>query len=274
MSTDMAASTRPAERANFAGRLAGWASKARPFLSIPIVLGLWEGIIVFFAVEPFVFPAPTAIAVALVNGLFGGSYISGLQVTLTEIGAGFALGSVTGLGLGILLVSVPMLNRVVFPWVVAIQTVPKVAIAPLMVVWFGFGIQSKILIVALTCLFPVLVNTIAGLRSTDPDRVALVRALCGSRWQLLRYVHLPSALPYIFAGLNTAIVFAVIGAIVGEFVGARSGIGVLILQANYNLDLAAVFALLTLIAIVGVLLNIAVRFIERKICFWNARSSS
>ncbi len=253
---------------------AGLMSKARALLSIPIVLGVWEAIIALFNVEPYVFPAPSAIAVALVNGLVGGSYLEGLWVTLAEIGAGFTIGALIGLGLGVLFVSVPPVNRVVFPWIVALQTVPKVAVAPLMVVWFGFGIQSKILIVALGCMFPVLVNTIAGLRATDANRVALVRALCGSDWQLLRHVQLPSALPFIFAGLNTAIVLAVIGAIVGEFVGARSGIGVLILQANFSLDLAGVFALLTLLAVVGVLLNLAVRLVERKICFWSGRSSS
>jgi NitT/TauT family transport system permease protein len=274
MSIDIASSQAPVEPAGVARPFAGWMSKAPAFLSIPIVLGFWEAIIAFFNVEPYVFPAPSAIAVALVNGLVSGSYLSGLQITLSEIGAGFAIGSFVGLGLGVLFVSLPPLNRIVFPWVVAIQTVPKVAIAPLMVVWFGFGIQSKIVIVALGCMFPVLVNTIAGLRSTDANRVALVRALCGSGWQLLRYVRLPSALPYIFAGLNTAIVLAVIGAIVGEFVGARSGIGVLILQANFSLDLASVFALLTLLAVVGVLLNVAIRLVERKICFWNGRSSS
>ena len=157
------------------------------------------------------------------------------------------------------MVQMPLLDRLVYPYVVGLQTVPKVAIAPLMIVWFGFGISSKIVIVALTCLFPSLINTIAGLRAVDPDRIALITAMCGTRAQLLRYVQLPNALPYIMAGLNTGIVLAVIGAIVGEFVGAKTGIGVLILQANFGLDLASMFAVLVLIAVTGVALNLILR---------------
>jgi NitT/TauT family transport system permease protein len=151
--------------------------------------------------------------------------------------------------------------------------VPKVAIAPLMIVWFGFGISSKIFIVALTCLFPSLVNTIAGLRAVDSDRIALITSMCGTRFQLLRYVQLPNALPYIMAGLNTGIVLAVIGAIVGEFVGAKTGIGVLILQANFGLDLASMFAVLTLIAVTGVALSFILRQVELKLCFWSGKAT-
>jgi NitT/TauT family transport system permease protein len=140
-------------------------------------------------------------------------------------------------------------------------------------VWFGFGISSKIFIVALTCLFPSLINTIAGLRAVDSDRIALITAMCGSRTQLLRYVQLPNALPYIMAGLNTGIVLAVIGAIVGEFVGAKTGIGVLILQANFGLDLASMFAVLVLIAVTGVALNLFLRLVETRLCFWSGKAT-
>jgi len=150
--------------------------------------------------------------------------------------------------------------------------VPKVAIAPLMLVWFGFGLESKILIVALTSMFPIMVNTMSGLRATDEDQIALIQALCGSRLQALRYVQIPAALPYIFAGLNTVVVLAVIAAIVGEFVGARAGIGYLILQANFALDLASVFALLTVLGVLGVILSLCIRAIEHRVCFWNRRS--
>ena len=134
---------------------------------------------------------------------------------------GFVIGSVLGLFIGLVIVVFPTTERIVYPYVVALQTVPKVAIAPLMVVWFGFGMTSKVLVVALVSLFPVLVNVIAGLRAVDQDRLDLLGALSASRWQVFRYLRFPNALPFIFAGLNTAIVFSVIGAIVGEFVGAN-----------------------------------------------------
>jgi NitT/TauT family transport system permease protein len=224
-------------------------------------------------VEPYVLPPPSAIAVALWQGILGGSYLSALGVTMTEVFAGFFLGSFFGIALGMLMVNVRIAERILLPYVVALQTVPKVAIAPLTIVWFGLGLQSKIVLVALTCLFPSLVNTIAGLSAADSDRVALLRSMCGSRLQVLRFVQLPSALPYIMAGLNTGMVLAIIGAIVAEFVGAKAGIGVLILQANFGLDIASVFALLVLLSATGVVLNLALRMVERRLCFWSGKAT-
>lgn len=242
-------------------------------ISITVLLLVIEGGIRGFEVPPYVFPTPSAIAVALYQGVVDGNYLQALAVTLTEVIIGFAIGSICGILLGIAMVQVPLLDRLVYPYVVGLQTVPKVAIAPLMIVWFGFGISSKIFIVAMTCLFPSLINTIAGLRAVDSDRIALIKAMCGTRGQLLRYVQLPNALPYIMAGLNTGIVLAVIGAIVGEFVGAKTGIGVLILQANFGLDLASMFAVLVLIAVTGVVLSTILRMIETRLCFWSGKAT-
>jgi len=250
--------------------------RTRPALdvmtSIVVVLLLWEGLVRLFDVQPFIFPAPSAVLRSLWLGLASGRYVAALGVTLTEILSGAVIGSLAGLIFAVAMVSSRLVNRMLYPWVVGIQTIPKVAIAPLMLVWFGFGIESKVLIVALTAMFPVMINTISGLNATEHDQIALVQALCGNRMQILRHVQIPAALPYIFAGLNTAIVLAVIAAIVGEFVGARAGIGYLILQANFALDLPAVFALLTLLGTLGVLLSLGMRGIERRVCFWNRRS--
>ncbi len=272
----MSATNHAAELAVAAPRAPGRARRAlgrtlETLLSFALLVGVLEAIVRYFDIAPYVFPAPSAVARALAAGLGSGAYLGGLRVTLSEILAGFLIGSGIGVALGIAMTQIRILERLVYPYVVAIQTVPKVAIAPLMIVWFGFGIESKIVMVALTCAFPALVNTIAGMRAVDADRLALVRALCGSRWQVLRFVQLPSAMPYILAGLNTAMVLAIIGAIVAEFVGAKSGIGVLILQANFALDIAAVFALLVLLALTGILLNLALRQIEARLCFWNRR---
>jgi NitT/TauT family transport system permease protein len=252
---------------------AGASRVVEGLVSFAILMLIIEGGLRLFDVQPYVFPTPSAIAVALYHGVTSGTYLDALSVTLTEILSGFVIGSFCGIVLGIAMVQIGWLDRLVYPYVVALQTVPKVAIAPLMIVWFGFGISSKIIIVALTCLFPSLVNTIAGLRAVDSDRIALIKAMCGSRMQLLRYVQLPNALPYIMAGLNTGIVLAVIGAIVGEFVGAKTGIGVLILQANFGLDLASMFAVLVLIAITGVILSFILRQIEIRLCFWSGKAT-
>ncbi|MGX1098188.1 ABC transporter permease [Amorphus sp. MBR-141] len=233
----------------------------------------WELMIRVFDVPSYVFPAPMAVAWELFNGISSGLYLYNLKVTMTAVLSGFALGSLTGLLLGISITTFPVVERVLYPYVVALQTMPKVALAPLMIVWFGFGIQSKIVLVSIACMFPVLINTIAGIRSADNDRISMVRALGGSRLQILRYILLPSSLPFIFAGLNTGIVLAVITAIVGEFVGARTGIGVLILQANFSLDLARVFSLIAVLSISGIILSTTLRYLDRRICFWAGKSS-
>ena len=271
--TDKAGARAVARTKSSDSLLRRWHGAPEAFIYFAALVATWEAAILLFEIPPFLFPAPSLIGVALWQGLSSGVYFYHLGVTVTEVLSGFVLGSLIGLVLGVAMVTISVVERVLYPYVVAIQTVPKVAVAPLMIVWFGFGIQSKVILVAVACMFPVLINTIAGLRATDSDRLALVRAMCGSNFQVLRFVQLPSALPYIFAGLNTAIVLAVIGAIVGEFVGARVGIGVLILQANFALDLAGVFALLVLLSVMGIVLNLGMRLIEKKVCFWSGRSS-
>jgi len=234
---------------------------------------IWHIAIRIFDVKSYVFPSPLDVGREFYNGISSGLYLQHFWVTMAAVLSGFAIGSLSGLLLGILITTFPIVERVLYPYIVALQTMPKVAIAPLMVVWFGFGIQSKIVLVAIACMFPILINTIAGIRASDSDRIALVRALSGSEWQILRYIRLPSALPYIFAGLNTGIVLSVISEIVGEFVGARMGIGVLILQANFSLNLARVFSLIAVLSITGILLSAALRFIERRVCFWSGKST-
>src|SRR5262249_54493550 len=145
----------------------------------------------------------------------------------------------------------------------------KVAIAPLIVAWAGFGIESKVLIVALVSFFPMLVNTIVGLKATPEDKIELMRSLAASRWKIFYMVKLPEALPFIFAGLNIGIVLAVLGAIVGEFVGAKAGLGYQILQMNYNLDIAGVFAILILLGAIGIALDYLTLLLRRRLVFWH-----
>lgn len=250
---------------------AGFRGTAIPALSLVVFFAGWEALVSLSGISSYVFPAPSQVLRALWYDVCSPDYWVAVAITLCEILAGFVAGSILGIGLGTAVALSPLIDRIFYPYVVAFQSIPKVAIAPLMVVWFGFGLESKFLIVALTAMFPVLVNTIAGLRSTDADRLDLLRGLCASRSQSLRYLLFPHAMPYIFAGLNTAIVFSVIGAIVGEFVGARQGLGVDILKANFALDLASVFASLIVLAVIGVALNAAVRTAERRVCFWSGK---
>lgn len=241
-----------------------------PVAVFVVFVGLWEWLVHVLAVPSFILPPPSAIAKTFFLGFATGAFLPDLAATAAEAIGGFLLGSLLGLVLGALIVLFPVMERIVYPYVVALQTVPKVAIAPLFVVWFGFGMTSKIVVVVLVSLFPVLVNVIAGLRSIDQDRLDLLDALSASRWQIFWYLRFPNSLPFVFAGLNTAVVLSVIGAIVGEFVGATKGIGFRILQANYNLDIAGVFSLFAVLSMLGLSMYWTLRVIERKVVFWSA----
>jgi NitT/TauT family transport system permease protein len=237
-----------------------------------LLITSWEGAVRLFAISEFILPAPSIILNALRQGFASGLFVEGLGVTLTSILLGYALSAATAFVLGTLISQIRLLDTALYPYIVALQTVPKIAIAPLIVVWVGFGIESKIVIAALVSFFPMLVNNIVGLRSTAADKIDLMRSLAASRWKIFYMVQLPEALPYIFAGLNIGIVLAVLGAIVGEFVGSKAGLGYLIIQMNYNLDIPGVFAVLVILGALGISLNLLIAAVRRRLIFWQKDS--
>ncbi len=235
-----------------------------------IFLGLWELAVWVFEIRPALMPAPSRIARALMGLIEAGTLPRHLSITLIEILAGFIIGSLAGIILGTAITLSRVVNRIVYPYIVVLQVIPKVAIAPLLVVWFGFGIESKIVMAVLISFFPLVVNTIAGLQNIEPEYLNLMTALTANRWQTFRYVRFPSALPYIFAGLEAGIVLSVIGAIVGEFVGAGVGLGYLIMLMNANLNVPGVFAVLVVLSVLGVSLHAIMGFVRRRVVFWTA----
>jgi len=152
---------------------------------------------------------------------------------------------------------------------VMFQSMPKVALAPIFALWFGLGIQSKIFSAAIICFFPLMVNTIAGLRSADEERVNLMRSLGATRWQVFRHLRLPGALPFIMAGLELAVVLSLIGTIVAEFVGAQAGLGTLVQAMNANMDVAGQFSVLLVLSVIGLVLNRTVKAVRRRVLFWD-----
>lgn len=233
-----------------------------------VVVTLWEIVIHQWEVPAYVMPAPSAVLQALINMKF----LDNTLYTLTEAMLGFAVASTLGVIIGGLIAQFPLVEKTLYPYLIAIQTTPKVAIAPLFIIWFGFGMTSKVVIAATVSFFPVLVNVISGLKATDPERIELMRSLRASRWQIFWMVKFPSALPIIFAGLNIAIIFSLLGAIVGEFLGSRQGLGNAIMQMNVNLDTAGVFASLFVLSSVGIGLHLLMSTIERKLLFWTEQS--
>jgi NitT/TauT family transport system permease protein len=228
----------------------------------------WEVGVWAFGISKIVLPPPSAVAVAFWQSLRGGELHWHFAVTLYEVLAGFLVGSICGLLLGFMIALSPLTERIFYPYVVAFQTIPKVAIAPIIVIWFGYGVSSKVVITATIAFFPLLANTIMGLRAAPQDQVEMMISYTASRWQVFRMVRLLQALPYIFVGLDVAIVLSVIGAIVGEFVGAKAGLGYLILQKNFNFDMAGTFAILIILSLIGVGLHALIGLAQRRIVFW------
>ena len=250
-----------------------WIKRHLGAVTLAGLLIVWEGVIWLFGVPDYILPAPHAIVAALLRGLGyapsspAGLYIN-IAVTLWEALASFVLGSAIGIVLGAVVVESQLARRILMPYVMALQSVPKVALAPLFIVWFGLGISSKIVLGVLLTFFPLLINTATGLASVDRDRLELMTSMRASRWKTFRHVRLPSALPYIFAGLEMAAAYAILGAVVGEFVGGEEGLGVLILSRNAALDIPGAMAALVVLAVMGVALQQGVVLARRRILFW------
>ncbi|SEK08033.1 MULTISPECIES: ABC transporter permease [unclassified Variovorax] len=254
-------------------------TRVQSILLLAALLGSWEAAVRLFKVPQHLVPPVSDIAVALWRGLATGPmakdgfwYHGG--VTLAEILLGFFVGGGIGLAIGIVISQMPRLEALLEPYVAALQSVPKVAVAPIIVVWLGFGISSKVVIICLLTFFPVLVTSIAGFKAVDTDRIDLLRSLSASSWQIFRKAKFPTALPYIFAGLNMAAAFSVVGAVVGEFVGAQAGLGVLILQMEAQADTGGSFAVCIVLSVIGILLTSALRRVQRRVLHWMPADTS
>jgi NitT/TauT family transport system permease protein len=246
-----------------------WAEAA---LIVAVTVGLWEFVVWAFNVKPYLVPAPSAVLkrIAAQPGLFAGNSWH----TLQEIMIGFAAAIVVGVVLGILLESWPALARTVYPLLVSTQTIPKVALAPLFMIWFGFDMLPKIMITFLIAFFPVIVDTAGGLASVDPELMRLAHVMRGNPWRTFWKVRLPSALPQMFAGIKVASTLAVVGAVVGEFVGADRGLGWLLIQANGQADTSLAFAAILLMAIMGTLVFEAVVIAEKLAIPWHVKTQT
>lgn len=251
-----------------------WDLRERPeLLLVPatfiVITGAWELLVKILQVQEIVLPAPSRIAQALVQQLSGSIFWGHFRITMTETVIGFAIAAVVALALGTAVSQVRIVEKTVMPYAVAFQAIPKVALAPLFLLWFGFGITSKVVMAAVISFFPILINVIEGLRSAEVDRLRMLTVFGASKWQLFTKVRVPSALPFIFAGLDIGLLLALLGAVVGEFIGGGGmGLGALVLQTNYNFDIPGQFAVLIVLSTIGLVFHGVVRFAQRKFAFW------
>ena len=233
-----------------------------------IVVVLLQLLLPALGIRSYILPTPSAVWAALLNDLGTGLFWGHVFTTMEEILVGWVLGAIAGFVLGVTLTQSPFLDAALTPYIVALQAVPKVALAPVIVIALGHDELSKIVIAAIVSFFPVLVNVTVGIRGAEEQRLELMRSLRASRWQTLRWVQLPGAMPTIFGGLEVAVVFSVVGAIVGEFTGASRGLGYLIGQRDFSLNQAGVFSVLIVLSAIGLGLDLAVRYVGRRVVRW------
>jgi len=225
-----------------------------------VVFLAWEASSSMLRVPAYLLPPPSAILVRLSQN--PERLVGNFATTLQEVLLGFALGVAVSIPLGVLLVYSRPLERVVYPVLVAFQAVPKVALAPILVVWFGFGLSSKIMLGFITALFPIVINTVIGLNQTPPEMIHLMRSLGASSLQTFLKIRLFVAAPYLFGGLKIGITLAVVGAVVGEFIAANSGLGYMLLVANQSFDAPLLFGVVLLLSLQSIALFYLVELIE------------
>jgi NitT/TauT family transport system permease protein len=230
------------------------------------LIAAWWAAVAILKVPSFLLPPPQDVLPRIWEGrqsLFNHS-----MITIQEIILGFGLSVVTAIPLGLLIALSPIAKRMLYPLLVFIQLVPKIAIAPLFVVWMGFGLTSKVMLTLLLTFFPLLLASIAGFQILDQRLLYLTRSMGATTWQTFRYLRFPAALPVIFGGLKTSATIAATAAIVAEFVGSNNGLGYILLQGTANLDTTLVFAVLFLLTIIGLALNTIVEVVEYFMTPW------
>lgn len=238
-----------------------------PLVSFVLILAIWQFYVEFFNVSKIILPSPFEILE--VSWTRSDLLLKEAWPTFLESVYGFALALVIGIPMAVCVANSRVLNLSLYPILIATQSVPKVAIAPIVLVWFGIGMQSKLAIAFLVAFFPIVVDTATGLQATPPGLVELGRSLRASRWQMFWKVQFPAALPFVFSGAKVAVTLAVIGAVIGEFVGSVNGLGNLLLSANSQLDGPMAWAALIWLSVLGILLFVVVELAQRLLMPWS-----
>ena len=227
---------------------------------------LWEAAIRLFNVPTFILPAPSAVVVSLIENR--AQLAAATQATALEVLFGFVLASLVGIAVALVIVRFERFGRALYPLIVLFQNVPKVALAPIFILWFGYDLAPKILLIVVIAFFPVAIDMLAGLQSVEPSFVSLMRSVGAGNGKIMMRVRIPHSLPHLMAGLKVAITFSVIGAIVGEFAGANQGLGYVIQFASTQLDTPLIFAALVVVSILGLIFYYGVELAERILVPW------
>jgi NitT/TauT family transport system permease protein len=242
-----------------------------PLISLAVLIGVWHWAIGAFSIPDYLLPPPGAVFRALYDGFATGTLWPHIWATLAETLAGYVIGCGLAVLMGALLAESRTFERFLYPLLLGLQAMPKVALGPIILVWFGFGMSSKVVLVALVCFFPLFVNTINGIKRTDTELLDACRAFSATRGYLLLHVKLPAAAGEIFSGLQIGVSMALIGAVVGEFLSAQQGLGYMIASASVSMSLATMFAGVLLLAVIGLAGSMLMREVHRRVVFWESR---
>lgn len=256
--------------ARSAGKTLGFAA-----IGLALGIGVWQLAIEIYHPASYIFPTPRAVwhmfwSIVLTSPSAPGSMWPQLADTIRATVVGWAVGGLAGIFFGVLSGEIPVVQRLIFPYLVALQSLPKVALMPLLATWFGFGFQAKVSLVVLLVFFPVLVNTMQGIVAADPELIDLTRSFSAGRWQRLWRIKFIGASSYIFVGLELGITYAFLGAVLAEMTGSQKGIGVLIAQYQNSAATDATFAILVIMALTGFGLNAIMRLVHGRVVFWES----
>lgn len=239
-----------------------------PVLTIALILLLWQYGAWMLNLPSYLVPTPLDVGAALNRGLVGGSLWPHIAATVQAMLGGFFLGCPLGIIAASLLAESRMLERCFYPVFVALQSIPKVALAPIIIVWVGFGISSKVILVALMCFFPTFINTFSGLKSYNADLADMFKVFGASRWRTFFRIKLPSATRHIFAGLQISAVMAMLGTVLSEMIAAQRGLGYVIQNSSLTFDIPMMFACAAILAVIGVAVTRGFLVLQRELVFW------
>lgn len=243
-----------------------------PILFFLGILIIWEVFVLVLSVPEYLLPAPSKILSEIITDF--DSLLKHTGITILEAVIGFLIGNILGFITAMIFVHSKTIEKGFYPYAIALKTTPILAMAPLLILWFGTGISSKIIASAIVCFFPILVNTVKGLKTIDSEYLDLLKSFSAKKYQIFTKLRLPNSLPYIFSALKISTGLAVVGAIVGEFVGAKEGIGFIILTSTYHLETVKMFAAIIMSALGGMLFFWIVGLIEKKVIFWQKSENS
>ncbi|MEY3635712.1 MAG: hypothetical protein RL147_141 [Actinomycetota bacterium] len=238
-----------------------------------VFIALWENLVNILEVNEIILPTPSRIGEALLVQLQTSVFWSNLWVTSQEALLGFLFATIFAVIAGTFISQIRIVDKTFMPYLVGFQAIPKVALAPIFLIWFGLGQTSKVVLAATIAFFPILINIIEGLKSADNDQIRMLRVFGASRSQIFFKVQVPCALPFFFAGLDVGILLAILGAVVGEFLGSQAGLGNMVLNAQFNFETPTMFAILLVLSAMGIIAHIIVKAFQRKFAFWGDTSN-